>query len=247
MKNYALILSFLSLFIIVGCSDSLPEEEPTTKEEAQEIDEIETEEQAEKEKNDIDYTSPDSLTVLVNKEHALPEDYEPKDLVVPDVRFPFIEDDPKKQLRKEAAEALEKLFDEADKAGHELFAQSGYRSYERQEAIYAANVAEDGEEAANQYSARPGESEHQTGLVMDITSASVDFLLVQEFGDTPEGQWVAEHAHEFGFIVRYDQGKEDITGYQYEPWHLRYVGKEAATIIYEENLTLEEYVGAVED
>lgn len=190
----------------------------------------------------INYQSPDSILVLVNKEYALPEDYSPSDLVVPEVRFPFTEDDPKKQLRKEAANALEGLFTAADKSGHTLFAQSGFRSYDRQEAIFASYVSRHGEDHANTYSAKAGESEHQTGLVMDITSEAVGFELTTKFGDTPEGKWVAEHAHEHGFIVRYQLGKEPITGYQYEPWHLRYVGKKAATDIYTRDITLEEYV-----
>jgi len=251
MKRNVLIVISLALFLMTSCNttettlsdttngntDQESDQEKVTDSETIEVD---TKKDAEEE---IDYTSPDSITVLVNKEYALPDGYEPKDLVVPNVRFPFTEDDPKKQLRKEAAEALEQLFDAAEEEGHFLFAQSGYRSFERQEAIFASNVEQDGEEVANQYSARPGESEHQTGLVMDITSEAVEFRLVEEFGDTPEGKWVAENAYKYGFIVRYEKGKEDITGYQYEPWHLRYVGKKAAKTIYEQDLTLEEYVG----
>ncbi|HLR70753.1 MAG TPA: D-alanyl-D-alanine carboxypeptidase family protein [Pseudogracilibacillus sp.] len=188
--------------------------------------------------------NPYDILVLVNKDYALPHDFEPNDLVVPDVRFPFEEDDPKKQLRKEAASALEELFSDAEKAGLNLFAQSGFRSYDRQEAIFAYNVEQHGEDHANTYSARAGESEHQTGLVMDVTSQSVNFDLITDFGETDEGKWIEDHAHEYGFIIRYPKGKEDITKYQYEPWHLRYVGKKAAEEIATNNLTLEEYVGA---
>lgn len=188
--------------------------------------------------------NPYDILVLVNKNYALPDHFEPHDLVVPSVRFPFEEDDPKKQLREEAASALEDLFKEADQEGIKLFAQSGFRSYDRQEAIFAANVERHGEEHANTYSARAGESEHQTGLVMDITSQSAQFDLTTDFGETEEGQWVKEHAHEYGFIIRYPEGKENITKYQYEPWHLRYVGKKAATDIVNEDITLEEYLGA---
>ncbi|MEI3613066.1 D-alanyl-D-alanine carboxypeptidase family protein [Pseudogracilibacillus sp. SO30301A] len=188
--------------------------------------------------------NPYEILVLVNKNYALPNGFDPEDLVVPDVRFPFSEDDPKKQLRKEAANALEEMFRAADDEGVTLFAQSGYRSYERQEAIFASNVERHGEDHANTYSARAGESEHQTGLVMDVTSESVGFDLNTDFGDTEEGKWVREHAHEYGFIIRYPEGKEHITEYQYEPWHLRYVGKKAAQEIAEKDLTLEEYLGA---
>lgn len=187
--------------------------------------------------------NPDDILVLVNKNHVLPPDYEPEDLVIPDVRFPFTEFHEKKQLRKEAADALEALFSAADAEGIELFAISGYRSYERQEAIFAANVEKHGEEQANTFSAKAGQSEHQTGLVMDVSTHEVGFDLVTEFEETAAGKWIKQNAHQYGFIVRYPKGKEHITKYQYEPWHLRYVGKKAATEIFENDLTLEEYLG----
>jgi len=186
--------------------------------------------------------NPYDQLALINKEHALPEDYIPEDMVVPNVPFPFTEDLPKKQMRQASAEALEKLFAAAEKEGMELYAQSGYRSYERQDAIFASNVMEHGEEEANTFSARPGESEHQSGLTMDITSKDVNFDLVTEFGDTPEGKWVEENAAAYGFIIRFPEGKEDITKYQYEPWHLRYVGVKAAKEIMSQGITLEEYL-----
>ncbi|MBD1223048.1 D-alanyl-D-alanine carboxypeptidase family protein [Virgibacillus halodenitrificans] len=186
--------------------------------------------------------NPYDQLALVNKQHALPADYIPKDLVTPKVRFPFTEDLPKKQMRQVAATALEKMFAAADKARLDLFAQSGYRSYERQDAIFALNVNEHGEEAANKFSARPGESEHQTGLTMDVTSPDINYGLTIEFGKTDEGKWIKKHAAEYGFIIRYPKGKENITKYQYEPWHLRFVGKEAAKEIMTKGITLEEYV-----
>ena len=186
--------------------------------------------------------NPYDILVLVNKEHALPEDFIPEDLVIPDVRFPFTEDLPKKQMRKVAAEAMEKMFEAADKEGLELFAQSGFRSFDRQVDIFAANVEKNGEKAANKYSARPGESEHQTGLTMDVTSAVVGFDLIIEFGETPEGKWIEKHASDYGFIIRYPEGKENVTKYQYEPWHLRYVGKKAAQEISKKGITFEEYL-----
>lgn len=187
-------------------------------------------------------SNPYEVLVLVNKENALPEDFLPEDLVTPDVRFPFTEDLPKKQMRQVAADALEDLFAAADKEDLELFAQSGFRAFERQEAIFAANVEKNGEKAANKYSARPGESEHQTGLTMDVTNADVGFDLIIEFGDTPEGKWLKDHASDHGFIIRYPEGKEDITKYQYEPWHLRYVGEKAAKKIMDQDITFEDYL-----
>lgn len=186
--------------------------------------------------------NPYDQLVLVNKEHALPADYMPEDLVIPNVRFPFTEDLPKKQMREAAANALEELFAGADAAGLELFAQSGFRSYERQDAIFASNSFEHGEEEANIFSARPGESEHQTGLTMDVTSPKVNFELITEFGETEEGKWIEENAAEYGFIIRFPEGKEDITKYQYEPWHLRFVGEKAASEIMSQDITLEEYL-----
>lgn len=187
--------------------------------------------------------NPESLQVYVNKQRKLPDGYEPRDLVVPDVSFSFTETLPKKKMRKEAAEALEQLFIASDNAQLNLVAASGYRSYDRQKQIYESNVAVNGQEHADKFSAKPGTSEHQTGLAMDVTSAEVAFALEQTFKQTAEGTWLAENAHKFGFIIRYPEGKSDITGYSYEPWHIRYVGKPVAKEIYEKNITLEEYFG----
>ncbi|WP_223701228.1 M15 family metallopeptidase [Sutcliffiella deserti] len=123
-----------------------------------------------------------------------------------------------------------------------LVATYCYRSFETQQAIYQNFVDQYGEEAANRFSAKPGESEHQTGLTMDVTSESVDFALVEEFGSTKEGEWIAAHAAEFGFVLSYPEGKEDITGYIYEPWHYRYVGEEHAKFMKENDLVLKEYL-----
>ncbi|RZT22833.1 M15 family metallopeptidase [Fictibacillus sp. BK138] len=184
----------------------------------------------------------DDMLIVANKERNLPEDYEPADLVVPDVPFPFKEDLPKKKLRKEAASSVELLFKAAQEQGLELLAQSGYRSYDTQVAIFAYNADQYGEHKANQTSAQPGQSEHQTGLSLDVTSPQVNYELVEKFGETKEGKWLAENAYKYGFIIRYLKGKEDITGYQYEPWHLRYVGKEHAKEIHDRGITLEEYL-----
>ncbi|MFG6149557.1 M15 family metallopeptidase [Halobacillus sp. B23F22_1] len=186
---------------------------------------------------------PDLIEVVVNKSRKLPEGYEPEELVKPDVRFPFEEDLPKKYMQPEAAAALEELFAAANDEGMRLYATSGYRSYETQEQIYESNVVEKGREEADKFSARPGTSEHQTGLAMDVTTAEMEFKLQQSFIDTKEGKWLADHAHEYGFVIRYLEGTNDITGYEYEPWHLRYVGKELSTDIHESGGTLEEFFG----
>ncbi|MFZ5944918.1 MAG: M15 family metallopeptidase [Bacillota bacterium] len=184
----------------------------------------------------------ENILVLVNKENNLPSTYLPQDLTKPNVAFSFAGDDQKQNMRMEAALALEKLVENAAENGHEIVAVSGFRSYERQKSIFLENVKRVGFKKANTFSAVPGQSEHQTGLAMDVSCASVNYRLVEKFGETPEGIWVKENAHLFGFIIRYPKDKTEITGYQYEPWHLRYVGVESAGEIMENGLTLEEYL-----
>src|SRR5699024_3898639 len=123
----------------------------------------------------------------------------------------------------------------------QLFAQSVYRSYERQEAIFNNKIERQREEHAKTYSARPGVREHQTGLVMDETNQAVNFELTTEFGEIEEGIWLKDNAHKYGFIIRYPKDKEDITKCQYEPWHIRYVGKNLAKELHEKEITLEEF------
>ena len=185
-------------------------------------------------------TKPGSL--LVNKERALPADYVPADLRPAGIPFSCPEGSPKRLLRQEAAAAIERLFAQAERDAVELIGVSAYRSYDRQQAIFAAKSAQVGEAAANQVSARPGQSEHQTGLAIDVSSPGVDGELVETFGETEAGRWLAANAPQFGFIIRYPRGKEEVTGYQHEPWHLRYVGPENAAAIVEAGLTLEEYL-----
>ena len=190
--------------------------------------------------------NPTNFMVLVNKEFSLPDGYTPEDLVRPNVLFSFGDQDIEKSyMRQDAATALETMFAEAKKQGIHLFAVSGYRSFDRQTQVYSAEVNKFGEEKAALAVAIPGTSEHQTGLSMDLSSQSAKFELSEQFGETVEGKWIAANAHLYGFILRYPKGKEGITGYKYEPWHFRYVGKEAATIIYEKGWTLEEFFGTV--
>lgn len=191
--------------------------------------------------------NPLNVLALVNKMFALPDSYNPTDLVKPNVSFSFGDQTIEKSLmRQEAAIALEKMFVEAKASGIELYAVSGYRSYERQRVIFDAEVKKSGEEKAAQVVAIPGNSEHQSGLAMDISAKSANLSLTESFGETTEGKWLAANAHKYGFILRYPKGKESITGYQYEPWHFRYVGVDAAQTIFEKNITLEEYFDIVE-
>ena len=174
---------------------------------------------------------------LVNRTYALAEDYVPNDLVTPKVKL----DGTNVMMRREAAEALEKLFAGAKEAGYTLSAISGYRSYGRQKSIHNARVRQLGKEAADRISAPPGCSEHQLGLAMDLGTKK-EIRLTAAFGETPEGQWVAANAHRFGFIIRYKAEWEEITGYAFEPWHIRYVGKDHARNIFNWDIPLEEYI-----
>ena len=146
-------------------------------------------------------------------------------------------------MRPEAAKALEELFAGALEDDIILYATSGFRSYSTQKAIYDRKRAGSNDRTANASVAKPGQSEHQTGLAMDVEGhSSLGSGLVEDFGETVEGQWLAKHCHEYGFIIRYPKGKTDITGYIYEPWHIRYVGKEAAAEIAALDVTFEEYI-----
>lgn len=182
--------------------------------------------------------------ILVNKDHGLEKDYEPDDLKK--VKYVATDREEKYQkLRKEAASAFNELAKAADKKGHTIKLTSGFRPYAYQKVLYETYVNKDGQYEAEQYSAKPGYSEHQTGLCADVSSPSVNYNLVQAYGTTAEGKWLAKNAHKYGFIIRYPKGKDAITGYEYEPWHIRYVGEAAAKEIYQQKVTLEEYLGDV--
>ncbi|WP_026828696.1 M15 family metallopeptidase [Exiguobacterium artemiae] len=180
--------------------------------------------------------------VVVNKKYSLPIDYKPSDLVVPNVSFSYSGVLEQSYMRAPAAKQMEKMFADAKADGVTLNAVSGFRSGSRQTVLYNNYVARDGKAAADQYSARPGHSEHQTGLVFDISAPSVGNGLTAELGDTKEGKWIANNAAKYGFIVRYDRGFQSRTGYTYEPWHIRYVGVGPAAQIKNNGQTLEEYM-----
>ncbi|WP_064091331.1 M15 family metallopeptidase [Rossellomorea aquimaris] len=191
--------------------------------------------------------NPENKLALVNKEYALGE-YKPKDLIRPNVPFVFGNQELEKaHLRQEAAQQLEMMFIDAKSQQIYLTAISGYRSYEYQEMLLEREIEQFGEEKAVMAVAPPGQSEHQSGLAMDISSKSNNFQVNIEFGDTKEGKWLKENAYKYGFILRYPEDKVDITKYQYEPWHFRYVGKEAAEVIKDNNWTLEEYFSNVKE
>ncbi|WP_258171123.1 D-alanyl-D-alanine carboxypeptidase family protein [Paenibacillus sp. R14(2021)] len=187
-------------------------------------------------------TNSTSPLVLVNKKRELESTYVPSDLVKVNIPFSFSGANPKQQLRKVAAQAMEKLVAGAKKDGIDLKGVSGYRSYASQKAIFSAYAKTHGEEEANTFSAHPGQSEHQTGLSMDVSSASVQYGLEQSYGETKEGKWLKAHAADYGFIIRYEKGSEKQTGYMYEPWHVRYVGVYIAKDIKKLGVTLEAYL-----
>lgn len=186
---------------------------------------------------------PDDLLVLVDHDRFLPEGYTPDDLALASV--PFISDDvdARQFLRRDASDALVRLFAAAEADGLPLLGVSGFRSSETQARLFADYVARDGEEAAERYSARPGHSEHQTGLAVDVVGIDGECPALRCFADRPEAAWLSDHAHEHGFIVRYPEDGEAITGYLYEPWHLRYVGASVAAEIHRDGITLEEHLG----
>lgn len=155
--------------------------------------------------------------LVVNKTYSLPSNYNPG-------------------VDDEANAALQNMFRAAKADGIVLEIVSGFRSYDRQSTLYNNYVSRDGVAAADRYSARAGHSEHQTGLAFDLNS------LEESFGETKEGKWLKAHCHEYGFIIRYPKEKEEITGYMYEPWHVRYLGEAVAKSITESGLCLEEYL-----
>jgi D-alanyl-D-alanine carboxypeptidase len=184
---------------------------------------------------------PASIWVVVNKSRALnPVDAVPPDLVQPPV--PNINGQP---VRKAVSDELAALFAAAkSEAGLDLTLQSGYRSYDTQVSVYDEDVAANGQAYADTDTARPGHSEHQTGLAVDISAASGRCSLDACFGQTDEGRWLAANAWRFGFLLRYPQDKVAVTGFTYEPWHFRYVGVPLATELHETGVTtLEEYFG----
>ncbi|HZP55679.1 MAG TPA: M15 family metallopeptidase [Candidatus Saccharimonadales bacterium] len=186
---------------------------------------------------------PTSIWVVVNKGRVLPSGYVPVNLTVPDVPLRASASAENMHLRSNVSIALGQLVDAGNNEGIHLMLTSGYRSYSYQEQTYNGYVAQSGQAQADTYSARPGHSEHQTGLAADLEPTSHNCELDQCFGDTPEGKWLVANAYKYGFIIRYPLGKDNLTGYQYEPWHVRYLGVGLATEIEKTGQTLEQFFG----
>ena len=182
-----------------------------------------------------------SLWAIVNKGRALPSSYVPIQLVTPNVALRLKAGSQAMYLRAEAATALGQLAAAASAENIKLMLASGYRSYNLQIAIYDSEVNAYGRAQADRESARPGHSEHQTGLATDMEPASRKCEVQQCFADTLEGKWLAANAYRFGFIIRYPKDGENLTGYKYEPWHLRYVGIDLATELQKTSQTLEQF------
>lgn len=178
---------------------------------------------------------------LVNRQNVISQEYVPRTVVV-DVSGQG------RYMREDAARALEEMFAAAKReANITLLTVSGYRSYSKQSTLYSNKIKSTGSvKKAQEYVAPPGASEHQLGLAMDIGAKGVSTGLNGSFGKTKAGKWVRDNAHRFGFIIRYQQGWEEITGYNYEPWHVRYVGVEHATAMYEQNVSMETYMQSLQ-
>ena len=185
-------------------------------------------------KNIKDIDKPSKIDVLVNKNNRLDKFYRPRDLVKIDENFSYKE----KYLRQKACHFFEKMSKDAKEEGLNIIAVSTYRSYFYQRELYNNYVKTMGVKKALLASAKPGHSEHQTGLAVDVMGSNGDY---NKFENSKEFKWMKNNAYKYGFILRYPKGKEHITGFKYEPWHYRYVGKKIAKYIYENNITLEEY------
>jgi len=213
-------------------SESLPEQE-----------QIQEQEQAQVRSQDLitQKAVDNGLMILVNKEYYLDKNYRPGDLE-PIEYYAKDRSADSRFMRAEAAEQFNKMALAGKEAGYEIVMTTAYRSYGFQSVLYNNYVAKYGQSEADKFSAKPGYSEHQTGLAVDVSSPTVGYALTGDFDETPEWKWLSENAERFGFILRYPEGKTEITGYMYEAWHFRYVGPEVAKIISDEDITLEEYI-----
>lgn len=183
----------------------------------------------------IEIEDKDNQLVLVNKYNYLGENFIPKNLENINNQYALNN----MKLVNYAKEAFEEMAKAAKKENLKIVAMSSYRSYSYQVDLYDKYKKKDGQEAADKYSGRPGFSEHQSGLAVDVYNGKTEYT---NFESTKEFIWMEDHAHEYGFIIRFPKGKENETGYQYESWHYRYVGIEVATYIKNNNISLEEYI-----
>ena len=245
-----LALVGIGLYGIMSGNGSAKEEEmiqetamPTAEAEPAPAETPESTEEPEPTMDPSVFTDTSSLLVVANKKHKLPDGYVPSDLVTPDIAQTQA-----CTMRAPAAEAIHEMAAAAEAEGVYLKISSAYRGEDYQRQLYNNYSASYGTETADTISSRPGYSDHQTGLAADFVEQDGSMNGInfnQSFEDTASGQWLREHAHEYGFIMRYPKGKQEITGYAYEPWHYRYIGVEYATAIYETDVfeSFEEYFG----
>lgn len=184
-----------------------------------------------------------SLWVVVNKGRALPSAYVPANLVVPNVPLRLASTSQEMHVRADTAAAMQTMFAAAKAQNIELMLASGYRSYSFQASLYNGYVKTDGLASADASSAHPGHSEHQTGLAADLEPFSRTCEVEQCFETTPEGKWLAANAYKYGFVIRYQKDQENLSGYEYEPWHVRFVGTDLAAQLHSSGQTLEQFFG----
>lgn len=175
-------------------------------------------------------------TLLINRTHRVTKSFKPNNLVIPEIPIANEACQEERHVDNVIVNDLKDLFHAAYVDGYNLYLLSGYRLYETQDSLYESRVDSEGKRAADKFVAKAGQSEHESGLALDVTNDRRSFV------DSAEAMWLKDNAYKYGFIIRYPKGKEDITGYNYEAWHIRYVGKEAAQEIYQKGITLEEYL-----
>lgn len=172
--------------------------------------------------------------MLVNKYYKLTKDYQPEEIVPISLQFSYEGN----EISKHVYERFRSMWNAANEEGLTLIVNSSYRDYETQDAVWKDYAQAQGEEWADNKAARAGSSEHETGLALDIVT---DDVIMNEFEETEEFKWLQDNAYKYGFILRYPKGKEDITGYEYESWHYRYVGEDVAKEIHDLDITFDEY------
>lgn len=234
IKNKLILIGLIfSVTLLIGCGNK----ENETYDEPEKINQVVEEEVVKVDRDD-------PFLLFVNKENSLPDDFITENLASIDGSLSSNQGISVNEVVLE--KYLEMRADALEEDVHIVIC-SAYRSYNTQSIIYNQFLSTRGEEWTNAHSAYPGTSEHQTGLAMDITSAEMGYGLDKSFEDTKEGVWLRENCAKYGFIIRYPEGKEDITGYTYEPWHIRYIGEEYAKIIMDEGITLEEFFNEVSE
>ena len=241
IKIVRILLIILTVLFVAGIwLRNRPDPVPSADSSAGTIDEdVQPEETVEPTPLPNELIDPASITVFIDKTHSLPADYVPESLVTPYINSTS----DVIQVNEKAADALKSMATAASDSSVTLYLTAGYISYETQDDYFNDRAGMVGEAEANKTIAKAGFSEHQTGLAFDFSDEPSGTNTTVAFADTDAGKWLIEHAWEYGFIMRYPEGKEAVTGYTYQPWHYRYIGKDVAKAIHEagENYTLEEY------